>query len=927
MKKVNEILKSKNARVVLVIVFLLIFILITVIEQRGTYLEYKELGEEYIHIFETNIKCKYSIMVISFVIIYIIVYLINRGIKKGVKPFLEQDNVQMPKFLNKSLALIIALIGSSIVSNILQEKILMLMSNVTFGITEPIFNLDVSYYMFIKPIIEICIEFFITIVILSSLYMSAYYIIIFSLYCNGVDRVLLKKSLLFKKLQRNVILIAIGIAVSTLMNTQNIVLEPFLKLKNEEETELIGAGFIESTIKLIGYQIFSVVVVIVAILGVKYFKREQAKKVLIRLVIIPLYLIVFFLIAQGFDYIYVSSNELDKEWQYISKNIEFTKKAYGLEISEENLDYTGIIKLQEIEDNSQVIGNIPLVSEAMVKNTLEDTQTQKGYYTYKNISLAKYKIAGKDKLVYIAPREILSRSVTYNYKTYEYTHGLGEIIVSATDTTETGTIEYIQKDIEGNDNAIQINQPRIYFGLETDETIVTNSKNKEEYDYTDSDGKQYTFEYTGNAGLKLGFFDRLLLATKQGNLKLAFSDSVNNESKILINRNVRERAKRALPYLMYDENPYTVIDDNGDIYWVIDAYTTSSEYPYSTYTEIQYEGEKHKINYIRNSVKVIINAYDGTMKFYITDRTDPIAIAYNKLYPNLFEDKETEIPEDISSKFIYPKFLYDVQAKMLEIYHNIKPEVLYRSNDLWEFATYNTNQTNKTVGVTLDSYYTMLKTIDSENEKLGLVQMYTKDRKSNIISYLVGECNGIDTKLSIYKFSADTNLLGPTQLDKQIEQDETISKQLNSLNITGSRISKRIIIVPIENTLLYIEPIYQTMINESNVPSLKKVIVASGTKMAIGDNIIEALENLLSQYALNIEIDRTDDIDGMIQSIINANNNLKESSGSNNWEIMGRDIQELQNLIDILEKLVDEEEKNKNNNLENIQSIDNLENE
>lgn len=152
-------------------------------------------------------------------------------------------------------------------------------------------------------------------------------------------------------------------------------------------------------------------------------------------------------------------------------------------------------------------------------------------------------------------------------------------------------------------------------------------------------------------------------------------------------------------------------------------------------------------------------------------------------------------------------------------------------------------------------------------------------------------------------------MLGPTQLDKQIEQDETISKQLNSLNITGSKISKNIIIVPIENTLLYIEPIYQTMINESDVPSLKKVIVASGTKMAIGDNITEALENLLSQYALNIQIDRTEDIDGMIQSIIQANKNLKESSDSKNWEIMGRDIQELQDLIDILEKLIDEKEK------------------
>lgn len=921
MENIRKMIKNKNARVILVIIFLIIFIITTIIIQRGTYLEYKELGDKYIQSFKANLKCKYIIMTISFIIIYIIIYLINRGIKKGIKPFLEQDKVQMPKFLNKSLALVIALIGSVIVANVLQEKILMIMSNVTFGApTDPIFNLDTSYYMFIKPIIETAIDFYIKMIIGTSIYMSAYYIIIFSLYCNGVDRKLLKESLLFKKLQRNVILVAIGIAAITLINTQNIVLEPFITLKNEEGTELIGAGFIESTIKLIGYQIFSVVVVAVAILGVKYFKKEQARKVLIRLAIIPSYLVVFFLIIQGFDYIYMKSNELDKEWKYISDNIEFTKKAYNLDITEENLDYSGIIKLEEIQENPQVIGNIPLVSETMVVNTLEDTQTETGYYTYKRAALANYQIGGKDKLVYIAPREISSGSTTYNYKTYEYTHGLGEIIVSATDTTETGTIQYIQKDIEGNDNIMQINQPRIYFGLETNETIVTNSKNKEEYDYTDVNGKQYTFEYTGEAGLKLGFLDRLILSAKQGDLKLAFSTSVTSESQILINRNIRERAKKVLPYVMYDENPYTVIDNNGDIYWVIDAYTTSSEYPYSTYTEIQYEGKKYKINYIRNSIKVIVNAYDGTMRFYITDRTDPIAIAYNKLYPDIFEDKDTQIPEDISNKFMYPKFLYDVQAKMLEVYHNVKPEVLYRSNDLWKFATYNTNQTNKTVGETLDSYYTMLKTTDSEKEKLGLLQMYSKDGKSNIISYLVGECNGTETKLTMYKFLEDTNILGPTQLDKQIEQDETISKQLNALNRTGSRVSKKIVIVPIGNTLLYVEPIYQTMINESSVPSLKKVIVASGTKMAIGDTISEALENLLSQYALNIQIDRTDDIDGMIQSIIDANKNLKQSMGSKNWEMMGSDIQAMQELIDRLEKMFNEENKES----ETTQSIDNI---
>ena len=523
---------------------------------------------------------------------------------------------------------------------------------------------------------------------------------------------------------------------------------------------------------------------------------------------------------------------------------------------------------------------------------------------------------GNLKVVYTSPREIANSSTTYNYKTYEYTHGYGQIVTSASEVTEQGTVEYLQKDIEGADNILNISEQRIYFGLETNDTIVINPKDKQEYDYTDNEGNEKVYTYAGQAGLELNFGDRMVLALKEGDLKLAFSTAVTNESKILINRNIRERAKKVLPYLMYDEEPYTVVDKNGNIYWVLDGYTTSSQYPYSTYTEIEYEGQTQKINYIRNSVKVIINAYDGTMKFYITDTSDPIAMAYRKLYPSLFENLSNQIPEDISSQFIYKEFLYNVQAKILEVYHNVKPEVLYRENDIWQFATYNTTQTNKVVGTTLESYYTMLKAPNKDNAEFGLVQMYTKDGKSNIAAYLVGSTNKTEQKLTLYKFSSDSNILGPTQLDTQIEQDEVISQEIEELNATGAKITKKIIIVPINNTLLYVEPIYQTMVNESNVPRLKRVIVASGTKMAIGDNLKEALANLLSQNALNIEIDRGDDIDALIQSIIESNKNLSESTQNNNWEMIGTDLKELQSLINSLEKMLEEEKKEESNKLE-----------
>ncbi|MBO6243740.1 MAG: UPF0182 family protein, partial [Clostridia bacterium] len=570
------------------------------------------------------------------------------------------------------------------------------------------------------------------------------------------------------------------------------------------------------------------------------------------------------------------------------------KNAYNINIEEENFEDSGTITSEEVNKNNNVINNIPVISMDAVLETLENNQTETGYFSYRNVNLSKYEINGENALVYLAPREIKNSGRTYNNKTYEYTHGMGEIIAYANTSTETGRVEYVQKEISGEDEKIKISEPRIYYGLATNEIVATNTKNKQEYDYTDEDGTDYTSTYEGNAGLKLGFWDKLILGITKGDLNLAFSSEITNDSKILINRNIHTRAKKALPYLIYDEEPYTVITDNGKIMWVLDAYTVSSKYPYSQFTGIAHDGIKENINYIRNSVKVIIDSYTGEISYYITDSTDPIAMAYRNIYSELFVDLDEQIPEDISKHFVYPKFLYNVQAEVLKAYHNVKPEVLYRSDDLWDIAKYNSVRSTKSSGTYMEPYYTMLKT--TQGEEFGLVQIYTPDEKQNIISYLVGVTNGASNNLKLYKFSADSSIVGPMQLDKQIEEDEVISAELDALNATGTKLTKQMMIIPMENTLLYVEPIYQTMLNESEVPILKKVIVASGNKVSIGNTLTNALENLLSQYAVDIEVENTNDIDGLVNAIIKANNNLNESSDNKDWEMMGQDIKKLQEL-------------------------------
>ena len=311
------------------------------------------------------------------------------------------------------------------------------------------------------------------------------------------------------------------------------------------------------------------------------------------------------------------------------------------------------------------------------------------------------------------------------------------------------------------------------------------------------------------------------------------------------------------------------------------------------------------------------------MKYYITDRTDPIAMAYRKVYPELFQDLDATIPESIQEQFIYPEFLYNVQATMLEEYHNTKADVLYRSDDTWEKATYKNAQTTNKTGNVLEAYYTMVKNSNGD-DTIGLIQMYTQKDKQNIKSYLIGTVENGQNKLEMKTLQSDTTILGPTQLDTQISQDETIQSEIDSLTVTGAKVTKNMIIVPIENTLIYIEPIYQTLVNESNLPVLKKVVVASGNKVAIGDNLQEAVKNLISQYATNIDLETTEDIDGIIDAIIKANDDLSDSLNSNNWEFMGSDIQKLQELINLLKTQVEEDKENSEESNDNTLDENNL---
>lgn len=893
--------KKVSIKIVIVLAALIIFAAITGITYRAEYLNYTGIGEKFLSVFEQKVTNKCTVFCVAFIVIYIFIYILNKFIKRGVKKFFEDEKKEMPKLPNKSLSFLLALLGGVVAATMLADKLAIFTNAAQFGQYDPIFRADIGYYMFSLPFIQTLLVYLMEVLLVAIIYTALYYVITLNTYFDGVDIETLKKNTFVKQELFIFVLLAIVFCTYIFINSQNILTGNMLTIGDEASTELVGAGKTDVTIKLWGYRILTFVVAIAVIRLLIYIKKQSFKQSVISVLIVPAYLVCMFVVMIYFQTIHVRNNELDNEKEYIGYNIRNTKAAYGIDIDQQNINNYSAITSEQVTNNQEVINNVPLITEDVTLNVVSEHQTDKNsYYTYKNTFLAMYKVNNTDKLMYITPREILNDSTISNdSRTYKYTHGYSVVATSTTDSDADGYAEYILSDFTSQD-ILNIKEPRIYFGVETDNSIITNTSYGEEYDYPTTPSKNETNIYNGKAGLELGFIDKAILAIYERNYQYVFGNA-GEGSKIINYRNVIERAKKILPDVLYEEEPYLVITDEGKLVWVIDGYTRSNAYPYSQSTTINIKGYKERLNYIRNSVKVLIDTYDGTTEFYITDTSDPIIMTYRNIYPDLFI--EDGLPEDIQNHLVYPKFLYDIQADMINKYHDISEDTLYRADDIWQITPKASTTNSTVVGVEMEPYYTMLKTKDSSTADLGLFLTFNKYGKQNITSYLVGTVKDGKSRLSLYKINSESNVAGIMQLNNQIEQDTTITKQLEDINTSGTRLIKDMIIVPIDNTLLYIEPIYQVMLNaDSQIPVLKKVIVASGNSVAIGDTLSKALTNLFSDdYSVDLEFINVEDIDALVDSVIKANNNLKESLDANDFEMIGKDISSLQTIINQLE--------------------------
>ena len=688
------------------------------------------------------------------------------------------------------------------------------------------------------------------------------------------------------------------------LSHQDILIGDMLQKESVKGAYLTGAGFLDVNIKLWIYRIISIVIIIAVYNFIRGIKKEESKKILFSIILIPATLIIVFIVNIAIDSIFLRGNDIDREKEYILQNIRATEEAYNINVENKEIAKGTDITSEKIKKDSELIEKLPMVTPDVVKETLEnntDNKEKKSLYKYGNPNLVK----NGNAYDYLTTREIDDKDKTLTNKIYKYTHGNFGILTSSSKVNKNGYLLNVSEKFEGQElNGTKIKEPRLYYGENTNSNAIVNAKDIKEYDYPTSTLTNKENNYNGKGGIKLSLLERIALAITKGSTELIFNNNIVENTKVLLNRQIIERAKKILPNIRYDKDPYLVTKDDGGLAWVIDGYTVTSRYPYSQKFSIEADkGGKERINFIRNSVKVVIDAYNGTVDFYVTDTTDPFISTIMKTYPTLFKNYN-ELSENIKKQMRYPQYLFDIQAKVLTTYHNSDVDNIYRADDRWEVAEVSGSGTRSST-----SMYTLLK--KGDELKPAIITTYTPEKRKNIVSYLVGQTENGANKLTMYRYNEKSEL-SLSFIDTQIEKDEKVQKEMRELTTLGTELKTVRILLPYEDTTLYIKSIYQVFLNEDSVPVLKKVIVANKGKVGIGNTLKEAMQRMLTENAIDIDVRDLANEDELKDAIIKQNKTLKDVMKQGDFEYTGKDIQRLVKLVDQLEEVSKEKKKKTN---------------
>ena len=671
-----------------------------------------------------------------------------------------------------------------------------------------------------------------------------------------------------------------------------------------------GAGFTDVNVTLWKLRILCVLSVLAAIFFIVHMKKKSYKKILT----IPVLMIAVGLVGAGAELlvqgVIVSPDELSKEEKYLERNIEYTQYAYQLDdVSIKDFAADNTLSAADINENTETINNIRINDFDPTKQFYNQTQSIRQYYTFNDVDNDRYMIDGNYTQTYLATREIDESKIGDSWlnRHLKYTHGYGVTISRVNQVTSSGQPDVVVGNIppESTVEELQITRPEIYFGELSNEYIVVGT-DETEFDYPSGDSNQYT-QYEGTAGIDLNLFNRLVFAINERSFKLLVSSNIDSDSKIIVHRNVMDRIRTIMPYLSYENDPYMVTVD-GKLYWMVDAYTTSSNYPYSQpYNE-------SGVNYIRNSIKVVVDAYNGDVDFYVVDEDDPIAQTYAKIYPDLFQSFD-DMPEGLKDHIRYPNSLFNIQAQIYARYHMEDISVFYLNEDQWDIAyeIYGTEQ------VQMEPNYYIAKLPGEEKAEFFNSIPYTPKTKKNMTALFVARNDGDHYgELVLYQFPKSRTIYGPEQVEAQIDQNTEISKEFSLWNSSGTKYSRgNMFIIPINSSILYVEPVYLEATN-SSIPEVKRIIVAYGDKIAYEETLAECLVSLFGDQAEegvdNGGDGQTGDGEGqgggtqtgeltqdeLIEKAVTAFENAQNAQQSGDWAGYGEYLDELEETLNQL---------------------------
>jgi uncharacterized membrane protein (UPF0182 family) len=548
----------------------------------------------------------------------------------------------------------------------------------------------------------------------------------------------------------------------------------------------------------------------------------------------------------------VKPNELVREQPYISHNIEMTRKAYGLDqFSQREFPAETTVNATDPANNQPTLQNIRLWDWHALQDTLRQVQEIRTYYDFPDIDIDRYNLDGTTREVMLAARELNVEKLPVSSRNWInekliYTHGYGVTMNPVNGFTTEGlpTLLLSNMPVQSTIRGLNVTRPEIYFGELTDTDVYVKTR-QQEFDYPQGQSNNVT-SYQGTGGIMLGgFLRRVILAIDRGDLgKLPFSDDINSQSRLLMRRNIRERVAAIAPFLSFDQDPYLVVGDDGRLSWMMDAYTVSDSYPYSTH----YSLGDNSINYMRNSVKVVVDAYSGATTLYVFDDQDPIIIAYRRIFPSLFRDAAT-MPADLRRHVRYPEDLFKLQSEVYGLYHMTNPAVFFNREDLWTVATETgTDSNGQQLVQMMQPNFVLMKLPGGVGEEFVEILPFTPANRNNLIGWIAGRSDGTSYGTAVvYDFPKTRLIDGPQQIEARIDQNAQLSGQLTLWNQQGSHVLRgSLLVIPSGRALLYAEPIY-LQAQQSPMPELRLVVLALQDKLAYGTTFQAALASLFGE--------------------------------------------------------------------------------